>query len=287
MTTKDYQRKRPLAIFLGYFRRHKGLFFTHILCATVIALIDLAFPLVTRTALYDLLPNEKYRLFFTIMAVVVACYLFRSFLNYIVCYYGHTFGIRVEADIREDLFRHMQELSYDFYDPNRTGVLMSRLTSDLFDLTELAHHGPEDLLTSILTICGALIVMGRIQWRLALMVGMMIPIFVIVVFAMRSSMRKASAGVKQKTGHINTEIETSISGFRTAKAFANEEAEIERFRAANEVFKTSKRSFHKAMGRFSSVMELLLCSLNVIVIGYGGYLTMKGQMDYRDLLTFS
>ena len=287
MTTKDYQKRRPLAIFLGYFRRHKGLFSMDILCATVIALIDLAFPLVTRTALYDLLPNEKYRLFFTIMAVVVACYLFRSFLNYIVCYYGHTFGIRVEADIREDLFRHMQELSYDFYDQNRTGVLMSRLTSDLFDLTELAHHGPEDLLTSILTICGALIVMGRIQWRLALMVGMMIPIFVIVVFAMRSSMRKASAGVKQKTGHINTEIETSISGFRTAKAFANEEAETERFRAANEVFKTSKRSFHKAMGRFSSVMELLLCSLNVIVIGYGGYLTMKGQMDYRDLLTFS
>ena len=287
MTTKDYQKRRPLAIFLGYFRRHKGLFFMDILCATVIALIDLAFPLVTRTALYDLLPNEKYRVFFTTMAVVVAFYLLRSFLNYIVCYYGHTFGIRVEADIREDLFRHMQELSYDFYDQNRTGVLMSRLTSDLFDLTELAHHGPEDLLTSILTICGALIVMGRIQWRLALMVGMMIPIFVIVVFAMRSSMRKASAGVKQKTGHINTEIETSISGFRTAKAFANEEAETERFRAANEVFKTSKRSFHKAMGRFSSVMELLLCSLNVIVIGYGGYLTMKGQMDYRDLLTFS
>ena len=167
MTTKDYQRKRPLAIFLGYFRRHKGLFFMDILCATVIALIDLAFPLVTRTALYDLLPNEKYRVFFTTMAVVVAFYLLRSCLNYIVCYYGHTFGIRVEADIREDLFRHMQELSYDFYDQNRTGVLMSRLTSDLFDLTELSHHGPEDLLTSILTICGALIVMGRPSggWR--------------------------------------------------------------------------------------------------------------------------
>ena len=141
MTTKDYQKRRPLAIFLGYFRRHKGLFFMDILCATLIALIDLAFPLVTRTALYDLLPNEKYRVFFATMAVVVAFYLLRSFLNYIVCYYGHTFGIRVEADIREDLFRHMQELSYDFYDQNRTGVLMSRLTSDLFDLTELAQIG--------------------------------------------------------------------------------------------------------------------------------------------------
>ena len=256
MTTKDYQKRRPLAIFLGYFRRHKGLFSMDILCATVIALIDLAFPLVTRTALYDLLPNEKYRVFFTTMAVVVAFYLLRSFLNYIVCYYGHTFGIRVEADIREDLFRHMQELSYDFYDQNRTGVLMSRLTSDLFDLTELAHHGPEDLLTSILTICGALIVMGRIQWRLALMVGMMIPIFVIVVFAMRSSMRKASAGVKQKTGHINTEIETSISGFRTAKAFANEEAETERFRDTR-LFAFESRNDEAKQMQFAAVSFLL------------------------------
>lgn len=287
MTTKDYQCKRPLAIFLHYFGNHKGLFAVDILCACLIAAVDLMFPMVTRSALYNMLPNQLYKTFFTVMAVVVVCYVLRSALNYIVCYYGHTFGIRVEADIRADLFRHMQELSFDFYDRNRTGQLMSRLTSDLFDLTELAHHGPEDLLTSTVTIIGALIVMATIQWRLALVVGVMIPIFLVVVFAMRGSMSRASAAVKQKTGHINTEIESSLSGIRTAKAFANEDMENARFTAANEIYKTSKRQFHKAMGRFSSAMEFFLCSLNVIVIGYGGYLTMKGRMDYVDLLTFT
>ena len=131
MTTKDYQRKSPLMIFLHYFKNHKKLFAIDILCACIIAAIDLAFPLVTRSALYDMLPGQMYKTFFTVMVIVVACYVLRSFLNYIVAYYGHTFGIRVEADIRADLFRHMQEMSYDFYDGNRTGQLMSRLTSDL------------------------------------------------------------------------------------------------------------------------------------------------------------
>ena len=142
MTTKDYRERNPLLIFLGYFKNHKKLFALDVSCAVGIAAIDLAFPLVTRSALYDLLPNQMYRTFFTIMAVVVLSYVVRSFLNFIVAYYGHTFGIRVEADIRKDLFTHMQELSFDFYDQNRTGKLMARLTSDLFELTELAHHGP-------------------------------------------------------------------------------------------------------------------------------------------------
>ena len=287
MTTKDYQRMSPLRIFLGYFKNHKKLFAIDMLCAVVIAAVDLLFPLVTRSALYDMLPGKLYRTFFTVMAVMLGCYVLRAFLNYIVCYYGHTFGIRVEADIRKDLFQHMQEMSFDFYDANRTGQLMSRLTSDLFELTELAHHGPEDLVTSILTIVGALIVMGSIQWRLALIVGLMIPVFLIVVMSMRKSMGKASVGVKQKTGHINAEIETSLSGIRTAKAFANEPMENARFHAANEIYKTSKREFHKAMGRFSSATEFFLCSLNVLVIGVGGYYIMKDQMDYRDLVTFT
>ena len=167
MTTQDYQKRSPLLIFLHYFGNHKKLFAIDVLCAVGIAAIDLAFPLVTRTALYDLLPNQMFRTFFLIMAAVILSYVLRSCLNFIVCYYGHTFGIRVEADIRQDLFSHMQDLSFDFYDQNRTGKLMARLTSDLFELTELAHHGPEDLLTSILTICGALAVMVSIRWELA------------------------------------------------------------------------------------------------------------------------
>ncbi len=287
MTTKDYQRKSPLMIFLSYFGRHKKLFALDVLCAVGIAAIDLAFPLVTRSALYDLLPNQLYRTFFTIMAAVAVSYVLRSVLNFIVTYYGHTFGIRVEADIRRDLFRHMQELSFDFYDRNRTGKLMARLTSDLFELTELAHHGPEDLLTSILTIVGALVVMGSIRWQLAAVVALMIPIFLIVVLLMRKRLSRASALSKEKTGHINQEIESSLSGVRTAKAFGCEAVEARRFDEANEIFKTSKREFHKAMGMFNSTTEFFLCSLNVVVIGFGGYYVMRGQMDYRDLLTFS
>ncbi len=287
MTTKDFQRRKPLAIFLSYFSNHKKLFAIDICCAVLIAAIDLMFPLITRSALYDMLPGKMYRTFFIVMVTVVVCYVLRSFLQYIVAYYGHTFGIRVEADIRRDLFSHMQQMSFDFYDQNRTGQLMSRLTSDLFELTELAHHGPEDLLTSVLTIIGALVVMGSIQWQLALIVGMMIPIFLMVIWSMRRSMAKASAESKQKTGHINTEIESSLSGIRTAKAFANEAVESRRFQDANELFKGAKRNFHKAMGRFHSSMEFFLCSLNVVIIGIGGYYVMQGKMDYRDLLTFT
>ena len=287
MTTKDYQRKSPLMIFLSYFKNHKKLFAIDVLCAFGIAAIDLAFPLVTRSALYNMLPEQLYKTFFIVMAAVVVCYIFRAFLNYIVAYYGHTFGIRVEADIRADLFRHMQELSFDFYDRNRTGQLMSRLTSDLFELTELAHHGPEDLLTSIVTIIGALIVMVNLRWELALVVAVMIPIFLLVVMSVRKDLSRVSVGVKQKTGHINTEIESSLSGIRTAKAFANEDVENARFGAANEIFKTSKREFHKAMGRFNSSMEFFLTSLNVVVIAVGGYLIMQGKMDARDLITFN
>ena len=287
MTTKDYREKSPLLIFLSYFKNHKKLFALDVSCAVGIAAIDLAFPLITRSALYEMLPNQMYRTFFIVMAVVVLSYVLRSVLNFVVAYYGHTFGIRVEADIRKDLFAHMQELSFDFYDRNRTGKLMARLTSDLFELTELAHHGPEDLLTSVLTICGALIVMISIRWQLALVVALTIPVFLVVVMTMRKRMGRASAAAKEKVGHINQEIESSLSGVRTAKAFANEEAESRRFNAANAAFKTSKRDFHKAMGQFHSSVEFFLCSLNVIVVGFGGYYVMKGQMDYRDLITFN
>ena len=287
MTTQEFRKKSPLAIFLSYFKRHWKLFLVDILCAVLVAAVDLAFPLVTRSALYDLLPQGMYRTFFLIMVAALCCYLLRSFLYYIICYFGHTFGIRVEADIRSDLFRHLQTMGFDFYNKNRTGQLMSRLTSDLFDLTELAHHGPEDLLTATLTIIGALVVMASIRWELAVVVAVTIPIFLFTVMTMRKKMGSVSAEVKKKVAHINTEIESSLSGIRTAKAFANEELENARFSAANEQFKTSKREFHKAMGSFVCTMEFFMCSLNVVVIGVGGYMIMREKLDYRDLVTFT
>ena len=155
MTTRQFQESSALRIFLSYFKPHRKLFFLDMCCALMIAVIDLAFPYVSRWCMYQLLPESAYRTFFAVMAVVFCAYILRSVFTYIICYYGHTFGILVEADIRRDLFRHMQELSFDYYDRNRTGQLMSRLTADLFDITELAHHGPEDIFISGVTIIGA------------------------------------------------------------------------------------------------------------------------------------
>ena len=208
-------------------------------------------------------------------------------LYFVVCYWGHTFGIRVEADIRRDLFRHMQELGFDFYDRNRTGQLMSRLTTDLFELTELAHHGPEDLFISAVTIIGALAVMFSIQWRLALVVALIIPVFLLVVLRRRRAMSRASRAAKQKTGAINAEIESGLSGVRTTKAFGNESRQQERFNQANDVFKTAKRGFHKQMGIFNATLEFFMCILSVAVIAVGGWLIMDDRMNYVDLITFS
>ena len=280
MTTQDYRTRSPLRIFLSYFKPHRRLFALDMTCAFLIACIDLAFPLVSRAAMYSWLPQRQFRTFFIVMAVVVAAYLLRSGLYFVVAYWGHTFGIRVEADIRRDLYHHIQELGFDFYDRNRTGQLMSRLTSDLFELTELAHHGPEDLFISAVTILGALAVMFCLRWELAL-------VLLAVALRRRRQMSAASRAAKQKTGTINAAIESGLSGVRTTKAFANEEAQQRRFDEANEVFKTAKRGFHKEMGRFNAVMEFCTGILPVAVIAVGGWLIMKEKMDYVDLITFS
>ena len=287
MTTKEFQQKSSLQIFLSYFRPHKRLFIADLCCALLISVIDLTFPYVSRWCMYELLPKSAYRTFFTVMAVVCVAFMLRALLTYVICYWGHTFGILVEADIRRDLFRHMQELSFDYFDRNRTGQLMSRLTADLFDITELAHHGPEDIFISGVTIVGALTIMFAIQWRLALVIALILPVFFIVVWKCRASMQEASRRVKQKTAVINADIESGLSGIRTAKAFANEQAELEKFESSNESFKTSKRQFHKAMGRFNAVMEFFLCILSVAVIAAGGVFIMQGKMNTVDLITFS
>ena len=287
MTTREFQEKSSLQIFLSYFRPHRRLFIMDLACALMISLIDLTFPYISRWCMYELLPESAYQTFFTVMAVVLAAFALRAVLTYVICYWGHTFGILVEADIRRDLFRHMQELSFDYFDRNRTGQLMSRLTADLFDITELAHHGPEDIFISGVTIVGALVIMFSIQWRLALVLAVILPIFFVVVWLCRRSMQDASARVKQRTATINADIESGLSGIRTAKAFANEEAEFKKFETSNDSFKTSKRQFHKAMGRFNAVMEFFLCILSAAVIAAGGFLIMEGQMDTVDLITFS
>ncbi len=287
MTTKDFQSRSELSIFLSYFKPHLRLFLLDIFSALMIAVIDLAFPFVTRWCLYTLIPDNNWKTFWTVMALVAVVYVLRSVFTYVIAYWGHGFGVRVETDIRRDLFRHMQELGYDFYDQNRTGQLMSRLTSDLFDITELAHHGPEDIFISTLTIIGALAIMYSIQWRLALVLTIMIPVFLLVVWSRRRAMRDASRQVKRTIASINADFESGLSGMKTAKAFANEGMELDKFDHANHSFRNSKYRFHSAMGLFNAVLEFFLCILSAAVIAVGGALIMKGELTIIDLVAFN
>ena len=275
-----------LKTLLRYFRPHIKLFLLDLFCACTVAVVDLSFPAVSRRAMYELLPDEKYRVFFVVMGIVALSYVLRSVCYYVMAYWGHTFGIRVETDIRADLFRHLQTLDFDFYDRTRTGSLMSRLTGDLFEVTELAHHGPEDLLISLLTICGALFMMFRIQWRLALVVALLIPIFLTITILQRRGMSQASRNVKVRLADINTDIESSLSGMKTSKAFANELVDCERFDRANWNYRGAKKEFYRAMGQFHATQEFFMGIIPVSVISFGGYLIMKGRLNYIDLITF-
>ena len=272
---------------LRYFKPHMKLFLLDMACAVTASAIDLAFPLVSRYAMYTLLPDRLFGAFFALMAAVVLFYVLRSVCYYVMTFWGHTFGIRVETDIRADLFRHLQELDFEFYDQMRTGNLMSRLTGDLFEVTELAHHGPEDLLISLLTVAGSLAIMFTIEWRLALVVALLIPVFLMITMLQRRNMSRTSTNVKKKLAGINTDIETSLSGMKTSKAFANENVDNARFTDANTQYRGAKKDFYRAMGIFQASQEFFMGILPAVVIAVGGFLMMNGRMNYIDLITFT
>ncbi len=278
--------------FISYYRPHMGLFSLDMACALLIAAVDLAFPLASRYAMSSLLPNHAYQPFFILMGAFLLVYLLRSGLEYVVTYWGHTLGVRMEADMRRDLFTHLQTLSFRFYDKNRTGQLMSRVTTDLFDITELAHHGPEDFFIAVLTILGAFLVMLTISWPLALVLMVLVPVAVGFMLLQRGRMMSASKKVKERTAGINAGLESSISGARVAKAFTNESYEIDKFEENNESFKRSKREYYSAMGVFASGMGFFTNAFNLAVIAFGGYLIMRsesapGGFSYVDLVTFT
>ena len=285
MNNKDYS-KTPLRVLVQYFRPHRGLFVLDLSCALVMARIDLAFPLVARSAMNQLLPARQFDTFFIVMLIVAAAFVVRAGMNYIITYWGHMFGVRVEADLRDDLFRHMQSLDFKFFDSNRTGQLMNRMTGDLFEITELSHHGPEDLFVAFITIIGAICIMFTVQWQLALVILIIIPIFLAVVMLCRKNMVTTSRNVKITMSEINGEIESGLSGIRTSKAFANEEADYRKFAQANEKFKTAKCASYSAFGKFNSSLEYFMCIMPVVIMAFGGWLIMKDNMNYVDLVTF-
>lgn len=286
MNKKNYNAK-PFSIFMSYIAGHKKLFGIDMLCALLVALIDLIFPYVSRYSMKVMLPNKLYATFFTVMAVMVLAYVLKSGLYYVITVIGHKMGVLVESDMRRDVFTHMQSLSFSYYDHNRTGVLMSRITSDLFEITELAHHGPENIVICTLTIVGALAVMFAMQWQLALVITLALPLCAWFTIKQRIKMKEANIEVKRKTAEIYSAIESSISGIRTAKAFANEDQESNKFDRANEMFRGSKVEYYKSMGLFNSGMEFTTGIVQVVVIAVGGLLIMQNKMNYIDLITFS
>ena len=286
-TVAYYRTTRPLKIFLSYYRPHIHLFLLDMVCALIICLIDLAFPYASRAALNELLPNQAYPAFFLVIAFFAGAYVCKGFLYFVVSYWGHLFGVRVEADLRRDLYGHMESLSFSFFDRNRTGVLMSRVTNDLFEITELAHHGPEDLFISTVTLVGAFCIMCTIEWRLAVISFAIVPFFVLFTVYQRRKMRRANLKLKAQTAEINAAIESGISGMRTAKAFQNEETEKAKFGAMNQLFVQAKRTYYKTMATFQGGMEFSLSIMPVLVIGAGGYFIMAGTVDYADLVAFT
>ncbi len=278
--------------FVSYYKPHIRLLLLDLFCAFTVSGIDLAYPLLSQYMLRTLLPDISkdpalMPEFVLLLAAALFAYVFRSFLLYVIHYWGHVLGVRMEADIRRDIFTHIQKLQFSFYDKQRTGKLLSRATNDLFEVTELAHHGPEDLLISVATIVGAFVFMFLIEWRLALALLLIVPFAVYYVMRLRLEMRRTSLAVKARVAEINAGIESSISGARVAKAFTNERHEVEKFEKGNKLFVTAKNAFYRYMAYFHSGMELFVALFNIAVLGVGGYLIYKSALDPVILITFT
>lgn len=288
-------KKSEYKLFFSYFKPHKWLFFADLFCAVFVAAVDVVFPVISRFTLNKVLPqylnsaeNSVQRtVIFTFFSIIALCFLMcvlRTVAQWFITFFGHVFGVAVEKDMRRDIFEHIEKQSFSFFDKNRTGQLMSRTTTDLFEISELAHHGPEDLLISLLTLFGAFFVMFSIRWQLAVIVFVTLPLLIFAVYSSRKSLMGSSSLVKGKTAEINSAVESSISGARTTKIFTNEDYEFSKFEKSNQNFFDAKRLYYKAMAGMHSKMEFVTHILSVIILAVGGFYIMKGKMTLGDLV---
>ncbi|WP_288516224.1 ABC transporter ATP-binding protein [uncultured Treponema sp.] len=288
-------KKSEYKLFFSYFKPHKWLFFADLFCAVFVAAVDVIFPVISRFTLNKVLPqylnsaeNSVQRtVIFTFFSIIALCFLMcvlRTVAQWFITFFGHVFGVAVEKDMRRDIFEHIEKQSFSFFDKNRTGQLMSRTTTDLFEISELAHHGPEDLLISLLTLFGAFFVMVSIRWQLAVIVFVTLPLLIFAVYSSRKSLMGSSSLVKGKTAEINSAVESSISGARTTKIFTNEDYEFSKFEKSNQNFFDAKRLYYKAMAGMHSKMEFVTHILSVIILAVGGFYIMKGKMTLGDLV---
>ena len=279
----DYS-KHPLKIFFAYYKPHWKLFAADMACAVFMAAIDVAFPMFSRYALSTLIPNHELRTFLILVALLLAGFCLHKCCNFFVAYWGHVFGNRVEQDMRRDVFDHLEKLPFSYYDTHRTGKIMSRATTDLFEITELAHHGPEDFTIAMLNLIGAFIMMLHIRWELAIIVIVVLPIMIAIGIVSRRNLSRTSTKVKETTAEVNASLESSISGIRVTKGFTNEDFERARFDVYNRQYSAAKQVRFKYMGKFFSNIEFCNNLLSLVVLAVGGYFIIKGKMTLPDLV---
>lgn len=272
--------------FISYYKPHKTLFIIDMICAFLVAAMDLVFPMFTNYLLKDAIPNKNLRTIIIFTSVLALLYVVKLIANYIVDYWGHVMGVRLQYDMRKEVFAHLQTLPFSYFDDNKTGNIMSRIVNDLMDISELAHHGPEDVFISIVMLMGSFILLCAINIKLTLIVFACIPVIIIFTMTRRMKMSKAFYDVRKKIALVNTKLENSISGIRVAKSFTNEEYEMEKFDEGNTQFRTSRSSAYKYMAEFMSGMRFFVDMLNVIVLGFGGYFVYKGEIGVIDLSTY-
>lgn len=272
--------------FIAYYKPHKIVFCLDMLAALAVALVGIVYPVVTRLMLNDLIPNRNYRMVVVFGVTLLGLYLIRMLLNYFIQYYGHVMGVRMQAAMRSDMFRHLEKLPYTFYDNNETGKIMSRMTTDLWEISELAHHGPENLLISSVSIIISFIYLFTINKWLTLIIFACVPFLILIAVLLRGKMKSAFMESRKSVAVINSALESSISGIRVTKAFDNSKKEEEKFEEGNEQFVHARDDAYKAMGRFHSMTAFITDIFNVIVLIAGGFFLYNGSIQFGDYSAF-
>ena len=272
--------------FLHYYTCHKKLFILDMAASMLVSLVGIVYPIVTRTLLNDLFPNRNYRMIAIFGSLLLILYIIKMLLNYFIQYKGHVMGVKMQAQMRSDMFRHLEKLPFSFYDDQETGKIMSRMTNDLMNVTELAHHGPENLIISSITIIVSFIYLSTINIYLTLIIFACVPFLVITAALLRKRMTNAFLASRKAVAEINASLESSISGIRVTKAFTNAEKEQEKFEQGNEMFVSARSKAYDAMGRFHSATAFINDIFNVIVLVAGGFFLFNGSIDFGDYSAF-
>lgn len=272
--------------FIVYYKPHKKIFALDMLAAFLVALIGMGYPIITNLMLDDFIPNQRIELVIICAISLLIVYIFRMFLRYFIQYYGHIMGVRMQAQMRSDLFNKLEKLPYTYYDEHKTGNLMSRMTNDLQDISELAHHGPENIFIAGFTLIASFIYLCFINWILALIIFTCLPFLVFVTSHFRKKMRKAMMESRIAIANVNSSLESSISGIRVTKAFTNTEKEKEKFEITNNEFVRARSSAFNAMGKFFASSQFITDAFNILVLLAGGIFLYNGQIDFAGYSTF-